>query len=562
MQVCSRCHHQNADTSRYCLQCGHPFPIAATGQLPSQTVLGGRYAILGLLGKGGMGAVYRASDHRISGKIWAVKEMSDSALQDPQEKTEAIRAFQSEASLLASLDHPNIPKVIDYFSEAGKYYLVMDYVPGETLEALMRAKTTPFQEDQVVQWGVQLCDVLSYLHSRQPPVIFRDLKPGNVMLQPDGTLKLIDFGIARLFKPGRSADTMAIGTPGFAAPEQHGRAQTDARSDIYSLGVMLHHLSTGHDPASDPFNLPAARLINPQLSAQFDSILSCSTSVSANGRFPSAVAMRQALVGGQVAGSSGVQTLPVQYQPPHQRRGGRWSLAAFALVAILLLAVGIPFLRRPADKLPVAPVPVAPVAAVTELTETPTAILDPETPPLVIVATDTPIPIEPSPTSIPARPTPTKVQPTPSPVRQTPTPDSAVIRSEVEDTLDRWTSIHHRAVRQVREDELSSILAGEALEKQLGSVRWLHDNNAYWDVTTYDRRTDAWEIVTPTWVRVLVWRNEKGDYYEDGKYYPKSSYHEQYQARFVLEKIGEKWLITCKGSIEAGKPEPCLLMAP
>lgn len=137
-----------------------------------------------------------------------------------------------------------------------------------------------------------------------------------------------------------------------------------------------------------------------------------------------------------------------------------------------------------------------------------------------------------------------------------------MIQAEVENVLLTWSDIHKRAVRQVREDELAGILAGEALEKQLGSVRWLRDHNAYWDVTTYARRTDAWEYVTPTWVRILVWRDEKGDYFQDGKHYPKSSYHEQYRARFVLEKIGTRWYIICKGTLESGKPEPCLLAPP
>lgn len=125
-----------------------------------------------------------------------------------------------------------------------------------------------------------------------------------------------------------------------------------------------------------------------------------------------------------------------------------------------------------------------------------------------------------------------------------------------------WSEVHKRAVRQVREDELSAILADEALEKQLGSIRWMRENNAFWDVTTYERRTDAWEYVTPTFVRVLVWRDEKGDFYQNGKLNPKSSYREQYRARFVLEKIGNRWYIICKGSLESGKPEPCLMAPP
>lgn len=126
----------------------------------------------------------------------------------------------------------------------------------------------------------------------------------------------------------------------------------------------------------------------------------------------------------------------------------------------------------------------------------------------------------------------------------------------------RWSEIHKRAVRQVREDELAGILAGEALEKQLGSVRWLREHNAFWDVTTYDRRIDAWEYVTPDWVRVVSWRDEQGDYYLNGKYSSSASYRQQYRARFVLERIEGHWYITCKGSLEEGKPEPCLLAPP
>lgn len=138
----------------------------------------------------------------------------------------------------------------------------------------------------------------------------------------------------------------------------------------------------------------------------------------------------------------------------------------------------------------------------------------------------------------------------------------ATIQAEVEGVMTRWSDIHKRAVRQAREDELAGILAGEALEKQQGSIRWLRDNNAYWEVTTYARRFDAWEYVTPTWVRVLAWRDEKGDYYQDGKHYPRSSYQDQYRVRFVIEKIGAQWYITCKGTLESGKPEPCLLTPP
>lgn len=560
MQACSRCSFQNPAASLFCARCGQPLLGAVTGQLTPHSILAGRYAIVSLLGRGGMGAVYLASDSRIAGKTWAIKEMSDVALLDPAEKQAAIRAFESEANLLANLDHPNIPKVVDYFAEAGQYYLVMDFIPGKTLEAMMNEGRGPFSEQQVAEWGAQLCDVLSYLHSRQPPVIFRDLKPGNIIVQPDGTLKLIDFGIARLFKAGRSSDTVAIGTPGFAAPEQHGRTQTDARSDLYSLGVLLHHLATSHDPASDPFNLPPARRLNPQLSSHFDGVVARATALQVQSRFQTASAMRLALTDTSVIAPSGTGG-GVMAQPRAQRGGGRWSLILLAGVVLAALAVGLPLLI---DRSPAPPTVVVVGASPTSTAaDVPTTALSvAETP---VVATDTPQPATPTETPTRLPPTPTKATPTKpaqTPTRPTPTPEAAVIQAEVESTMLRWSDIHKRAVRQAREDELAGILAGEALEKQLGSIRWLREHNAYWDVATYARRTDAWEYVTPTWVRVLVWRDEKGDYYQDGKHFPKSSYHDQYRVRFVLEKIDAHWVIICKGTLESGKPEPCLLTPP
>lgn len=557
MQICPRCSSSSSDASHFCARCGQSLVGGATGQLLPQSTLAGRYSIVGLLGTGGMGAVYLASDSRIAGKTWAVKEMSDAALLDPQEKQAAIRAFQSEANLLASLDHPNIPKVVDSFSEAGKYYLVMDFVPGKTLEKMLEEQGASFSEQQVAEWGVQLCDVLDYLHSRQPPVIFRDLKPGNVILQPDGAIKLIDFGIARLFKPGRPGDTTLFGTPGFAAPEQHGRAQTDGRSDIYSLGVLLHHLTTGHDPAADPFNLPLARCLNPRLSTRFEEIVTRATAFQAQSRFQTAPSMRQAL--SHVLAPPPLSPAPQRSSAPPPstpRKGGRWSLAILAVVLVAALAAGVSSLATRSSAPPAivvtGPSP-APAAVDTDVPPPTPAVVNTSAPP-----TDTPKPL--TSTATPTRLSSTPTRPTPT--RPAPTPDPAAIRAEVESLLLRWSEIHKRAVRQVREDELAGILAGEALEKQLGSIRWMRDNNAFWDVTTYERRTDAWEYVTPTFVRVLVWRDEKGDFYQNGKLNTKSSYREQYQARFVLEKIGNRWYIICKGSLESGKPEPCLLAPP
>lgn len=227
--------------------------------------LQGRYNIVQFIGQGGMAAVYLGADSRLSNRHVAIKEMNPANL-PLAEQSFAIRAFQQEAEVLARLNHPTIARVVDFFQENQYWYLVMEYVQGEALDTALSRFPHGLAEDQVLNWAAQLAAALDYLHQQNPPVIFRDLKPGNVMVQPDGTLKLIDFGIARYFKPGQSQDTYQLGTPGYAAPEQYGRGQTDARSDVYSLGVMLHQLLTGYDPSLSPMNLPSVRSLRPDVS--------------------------------------------------------------------------------------------------------------------------------------------------------------------------------------------------------------------------------------------------------------------------------------------------------
>ena len=296
--TCPACGTVNAIDARFCLQCATPLRGMSpqgglgTGQLPPNSLLQGRYVIVRRLGQGGMGAVYEVTDARIPGKRWAIKEMSDAALATPEEKQQALMAFQQEAQMLATLSHANLPVVADFFSENGKQYLVMEFVDGETLEDRLNASAGFLDERQVVDWATQICDVLAYLHSQKPPVVFRDLKPGNVMTDRQGRVKLIDFGIARLFKPGKSGDTQVMGTPGYAAPEQYGKGQTDARSDVYSLGVTLHRLMTKYDPANTPFNLPPVRNINPAVSKQTMDVINRATQPDALARFQSVSDMK------------------------------------------------------------------------------------------------------------------------------------------------------------------------------------------------------------------------------------------------------------------------------
>lgn len=230
-------------------------------------VLQNRYDVIRLIGQGGMATVYQGADTRLGNRHVAIKEMNPANLPSSEQQW-AITAFQQEAQVLARLDHPAIARVIDFFQEGTFWYLVMEYVAGEALDMALHRFPRGLAEEQVLNWASQLGSALDYLHQRYPPIIFRDLKPANVMVQPDGTLKLIDFGIARYFKAGQTHDTVRLGTAGYAAPEQYGRGQTDARSDVFSLGVLLHQLLTGCDPTRTPLNLPPIRSFRPDVSTR------------------------------------------------------------------------------------------------------------------------------------------------------------------------------------------------------------------------------------------------------------------------------------------------------
>src|SRR5438270_6320106 len=246
-----------------------------TGRLVPQSLLQHRYLIVGLAGRGGMSAVYQALDTRIGNRRVAIKEMSQGLLSD-QELAHATERFQHEAKLLGSLQHPNLPRVYDAFSEQGRSYLVMEYLEGKTLLQVIRennARPTPVV--QVVTYALQLCDVLAYLHQQHPPIIFRDLKPSNVMVTQTGHIYLIYFGIARLFKEGQQQDTTLLGSPGYAPPEQHGIAQTNQRSDLYALGATLHCCLTGKDPYSSEYQFvfSPVREYNPQVPVELNQLI-------------------------------------------------------------------------------------------------------------------------------------------------------------------------------------------------------------------------------------------------------------------------------------------------
>jgi serine/threonine protein kinase len=230
--------------------------------IAANSIIGGRYRVTRPLGGGGMKLVYLAEDLRLAARPCALAEMVDS-FTDPGMQKQAVAGFQREADMLAQLSNEHIPRVYDRFSEQNHHYLVMEFVDGVTLEDELKKAGGKLPETVVIDIALQVLDTLEYLHNLQPPVIYRDLKPSNVMLTRDGKVKLIDFGIARFFQPMSNA-TM-IGTQGYAPPEQY-RGRAEARSDLYALGATMHHALSGRDPAAEPpFSFPRLKSLSPNL---------------------------------------------------------------------------------------------------------------------------------------------------------------------------------------------------------------------------------------------------------------------------------------------------------
>jgi serine/threonine protein kinase len=287
---CPVCGAANAFSATTCFACGHTLQAPAPAQTQA-TLLKHRYALLNRLGQGGMGSVYKAEDTELGNRLVAIKEMSQKGL-NQQEAVEATDAFKREALLLAGLMHPNLPRIYDHFSEQGRWYLIMDFIEGQSLEDYLVQHGGALPLEEVLEYGIQLCNVLHYLHTRQPPIIFRDLKPDNVLRTDDGHLYLIDFGIARHFKPGQARDTIAFGSPGYAAPEQYGKAQTTPSADIYSLGVLLHQMITGEDPTLKPFFFAPLYMRGP---ARLQSLLNSMLDMDASKRPTNVMQVKQTL---------------------------------------------------------------------------------------------------------------------------------------------------------------------------------------------------------------------------------------------------------------------------
>ncbi len=247
----------------------------------SGTVLDGKYEIVRQIGAGGMSKVYLAVDRRL-GKTWAVKETP--LLGRGQDGAVAVNGLLTEAEIMKRLDHPALPRIVDIIEEPEKIFLVMDYIRGESLDrVLLRRGALP--EDTVVDWAKQICDALSYLHSQDPPIIYRDLKPANLMLTPEGRIRIIDFGIAREYREEGGTDTTVLGTRGYASPEHYGTRQTDVRSDIYTLGMTMHHLLTGISPRAPGYVYHSVRHWSPRISAHLEAVIDKCTALEPKDRY-------------------------------------------------------------------------------------------------------------------------------------------------------------------------------------------------------------------------------------------------------------------------------------
>jgi|GEM_PF-682334 len=308
-QMCPNCSFDNPDDALDCSNCSVPLRKL----LGSKTVLSDRYELVSVLGCGAMGAVYLAEDQRLVGRRCAIKENRPDPGATVEVQNRSREQFLAEANILARLDHPNLPKVSDYFIENAREYLVMDYVEGEDLQSQLVRTRQPLPEEDVLRWADQVLDALTYLHNQQPQkIIHRDIKPANLRVNLQGWVKLVDFGLVKLLdtdSPETKAELRGLGTPAYAPLEQFAgsQAHTDPRSDVYSLGATLYHLLTNLSPPDvhqrllDPQVLLPLRELNPQLSTRTEEVILYAMQIHPDNRYQSAEEMRQALNGSVVS---------------------------------------------------------------------------------------------------------------------------------------------------------------------------------------------------------------------------------------------------------------------
>jgi serine/threonine protein kinase len=312
-------------------------------------ILRERYKICQVVGQGGMGCVYQAEDLRLDGRLCAVKEIQPDPTADEESRAQTHEQFRREASVLARLDHPNLPKVSDFFSEQERDFLVMDFVPGHDLKTIMdasRREGLRLPQDRVSEWADQLCDALAYLHRQNPSVLHRDIKPGNIKLTPGGLLKLVDFGLVKLMAPDDRTITViqGRGTALYTPLEQYGgeTGHTDVRSDIYSLGATLYHLITCQPPVEAkqrflvPDSLPPIRSLSPEVGKQLAEAIEWAMALHPDDRPSSVEELRRALTGKAPTSAAA--------RRPERRvswRDGARDNAGLLAAAVVLLLVAI-----------------------------------------------------------------------------------------------------------------------------------------------------------------------------------------------------------------------------
>lgn len=279
--------------------------------LPDNTILRKRYKLTNVVGQGGMGSIYRAEDLRLPGRLCAIKEVQPDRSAGPAAAAQMQNQFLQEASILAQLDHPNLPKVSDFFQENDRDYLVMDFVPGRDLKEMLeqsRQEGLHLEANVVIDWALQIIDALAYLHRQNPPVLHRDIKPANIKLTPDNRIKLVDFGLVKLMAGDESRTITVIqgrGTALYTPLEQYGgdSDHTDVRSDIYALGATLYHMLTGTSPPSakerflQAVALRPPRTLNPHIPSHVSEAVLWAMSMHPDDRPENVMAFRQVLVG-------------------------------------------------------------------------------------------------------------------------------------------------------------------------------------------------------------------------------------------------------------------------
>ena len=297
------------------------------------SLVDGKYKILNVIGKGGMSVVYLAMNERAN-KQWAIKEIRKDGVQNYEVVRQGLIA---ETNLLKRLSHPNLPSIVDVIDDKDTFLIVMDYIEGIPLSQVLEEGKQP--QEKVVDWALQLCSVLQYLHSQDNPIIYRDMKPSNVMLKPDGSVMLIDFGTARTFKHNRIEDTTCLGTVGYAAPEQFGgRGQTDARTDIYCLGATLYHLVTGQNPSEPPYEMYPITEWDSTLSTGLESIIWQCTQQNPDDRFQNCEELKFAL--------EHYRELDIEYKKKQNKRLGLFMASCIISATAFILAGVSEYLYR------------------------------------------------------------------------------------------------------------------------------------------------------------------------------------------------------------------------